>query len=251
LEANIQLGLHEFLRYSIPGYIYLLVFFLPNRTLIESNSLFSSALLVLAGPILGDILFHIYYPIFMHFSYDTAETRPFSYIRTEVTRKVNDRSSKEIEILTRAIEDFAFHDPYLRRFEKERERIQFLFSSFHSIGATIVAICSGIISLVIWEAISKMQLGGGLLVVLPIPIGCRILQFAISPICWSVANFSSFFAIWLIFWIFLSFHLFEGWAYRKDLAIMEEFLLVTQNKWKLDSIINDAISAFTDQKFDP
>lgn len=255
MEANIQLGLHEFLRYSIPGYIYLLVFFLPivqaNPALIESISLFSSALLVLAGPILGYIFFHIYYPIFKYFSYDTAKTRPFSYIKKEVTKEVKNVSSEEIEILTRAIEDFAFHDPYLKRYEKERERIQFLFSSFHSIGTTIVAICSGIISLVVWVAIGKMQLGGGLLVVLPIPIGCKVLQFALSLVFWLVATFSSFFTIWLIFWISLSFYLFEGLVYRKNLAIMEEFLLVTQTKWKLKSIINDAISTFNDQEFDP
>jgi hypothetical protein len=168
-----------------------------------------------------------------------------------VIKTVTNKPSKKIESLTRAIEDLAYYDPSLKRFEKERERIQFLFSSFHSIGATIVAIYSGIISLVIWEALWKMPLGGGLLAVLPIAIGCRILQLAISLICWSVAPFASFFAFWLIFWIFLSLCLFKGWVYRKDLAIMEEFLLVTQNKGMLDSIIDDAILAFKDQKANP
>lgn len=250
------MGLHEFLRYAIPGYVYLLVFLLPivlaNPSLNESNSLFSSALLVLAGPILGYILFHIYYPIFTHFSYATDMIPPFSFIKKRVRRVVRGTPSKEkIESLTRAIEDLVFYDPCLERFEKERERIKFLFSSFHSIGTTIVAIYSGIISLVIWEAISKMQLGGGWVVVLPIPIGFRILQFAISLICWEMATFYSSLGLWLIFWIFLSFYLFKGWVYRKDLAIMEEFLLVAGNKWKLELMIAHAVSAFNDRERNP
>lgn len=180
VEPKSSLGLHEFLRYAIPRYIYLLVFLLPifltgfpfpiELTGSLMQSLLTTAALVITGPTIGYLVFHIYHPVFKRFPYKFKNIPPFRVIETYLSTKLKKKdenlwlnlSDYQKEMLVRAEEDVAVHsesNPNVRPFDPNlrvlRERMEFLFSGFHSLGATVTAIWLDIIS---WIIASAMDL---------------------------------------------------------------------------------------------
>ncbi|MCW3984845.1 MAG: hypothetical protein NWE91_00290 [Candidatus Bathyarchaeota archaeon] len=241
VETKFPLGFHEFFRYTVPGYIYLLVFFPPIfltssetvtiELLLSLNSFVSSALLLVAGPILGYLIFHIYYPIYRYFFYNYEETRPFQVIRNYASTKLNDEHLSET--LVRALEDLAFYsesDPNLRPFDPDfkplKDRMEFLFSSVHSLGATITAIWLGILSWAIWGLLDST-------------VSDYHITFNIS---WVNTFFT--FAFFAVLWFATSIILLSSWSYRKNLAIMEEYLIVSTGKARIDK----AIKAYAEEE---
>jgi len=241
-----SLGLHEFLRYALPGYIYLFVFLLPifltdfpfpiklSGSLVQS--LLTTAVLVIAGPTIGYLVFYMYYPVFKHFSYNFKNIPPFQMMETYVSAKLN-RARAELwpslsryqkEMLVRAMEDVAVHsgsslnesaharDPNLRVL---RERVEFLFSSFHSLGATVTAIWLGIISWIVAGAVNSL-------------VSCELI-FRIPKNVLITYTFLAF------LWVGVSVMLLFSFRHRKNLGITEEYLFALIHRGRIDDLIDD------------
>jgi hypothetical protein len=228
IETKVTLGLHEFFRYAIPGYIYLIVVLLPifltrgEIPLVQLDSALLAAVLVIAGPTIGYIVFHIYYYIFMHFSYNIKRTPPFDWIdrmlRDKLTKRGENPEDHDIEMLVRSIEDFEiFNDSFY-------DRLVFLYSSFHSLGTIIVGILLGMLSWILW----------------------LVIRLVLSDFSWYVLQISEktlVFGIFALVWIIIALSLWPSWKYRKNLAFMEEDLLVSK-KENLEPDIDRVIEAY-------
>ena len=235
VETKLSLGLHEFFRYAIPGYVYLLVFFLPILLTDfvpfpikpnTSSQLFYSTLLVIAGPVLGYFIFYFYYPVCKRFSYNFEKTPPFQVIKEYAARKLKEMGLSthldelkrdQKEMLVRALEDLAVHSVHESKPSPLRERLDFLFSSFHSLGATITAIWLGTLS---W------MIGG---------LSNRIIteqSLEIPPKTFWPLYF------YAVLWICISLVLLVSWSHRKNLAIMEEYFLASIGKANINEFIN-------------
>jgi len=135
-----DLGLHGFLRYALPGYAFWTVLFIPAifdyKNFKESIPLFSDyfgpTVIVLSGPILGFIFFHIYYILFERLYLRTA------FWHQAMHRHFNRRLCRlsESEYRLRALYDLVFYD----KRNVWKDRIDYLFSSFHSLAACSLAI---------------------------------------------------------------------------------------------------------------
>lgn len=223
--TKFQTSYHEFLRYAIPGYISLFVLFTliiltPHSAFLADLSKIDSpiiaALIVIGGPACGYLIFLAYYSLFMWRSYSIEKVEPFKLIREKLRCKKLSLCSGQEEVLVRAIEDLALADSYLKMHSMERERIQFLFSSFHSIGTTILAILLGIVCGSIWVSVNKLA----------------ALQEYGVPLIFIVALCA------------MCVLLLRAWKYRKNLAIMEERLLLAQYDHFLNSKIDEAVKAY-------
>lgn len=236
LEARFPLGLHEFFRYAIPGYIYLLVFLPPifitgssviSFQLFLHDQVFSSALLVLAGPLLGYVIYYVYYPIFWLLSYDYRTVPPFSMINVRISNELQEKRKKGIvfhrlnkEALVRAVEDILSQDIS----KSGEERVKFLFSSFHSLGASIVGICLGMVS---WLILKLLDVFSGY--------------------TWDPVGFWGALYLFLVFsvtWVVVLILFLLSWKQRKDLAIMEENILIIKKKKDLLDLADPATRAY-------
>lgn len=245
VEAKVPLGFHEFFRYAIPGYIYLLVFFLPILTTplkatlepsLSLDPLLSSALLVVSGPVIGFVIFQVYYLIFTRYFYGIKKTPPFPTIERLLRKELSKQglaisTGSEMEIWVRALEDLlTTSDPLKKtsndlvaRLAPSKERIRFLFSSFHSLGATAAAILLGMVS---WGVLG---------------IANYVLQ-GYPSVIWpkEIVVFLFFLIIWLV----LSVVLLWQWRYRKNLAIREEALLASMDRQLLSTLIGEAVETY-------
>lgn len=238
IEARFPLGLHEFLRYAIPGYIYLFVLLPPIYVtdyrshsillLLSLPPMLSSTLLIVAGPIFGFLIFHIYYAFFKHLFYRPDKIKAFMIIREHAKGKLGAKEKLlKSEFFVRALEDLAVHSKSdSDTLEPLKERMIFLFSSFHSLGATLAAILAGMCSWAIWEFLD-LHISGQ---IFQIPSVEAIIDAAKEP---SVKVFTIFAALWIIISLFLL----DAWRHRKNLAIELENLLAAVSKHHTDEAI--------------
>lgn len=230
-EKELSLGLHGFFRYSIPGFVYLLVFLGPIYLMFDevvSSALLDlipslgsfeiSALLVISGPIIGYLIFHLYYVQFKKWCY-TIKERPFEIIKSQALKiheNMGDKSKQLSEFDIRALEDYAVHFYVNEKFEPLRKRLDFLFSAFHSLGATVLAIWLGIASWIFFGFFNVIISWS-----LILPSGRVLVAFA-------------FFAI---FWLIISRILLSSWKFRKELATKEEAFLAAIARNEIGEVI--------------
>ena len=238
-EAKFPLGLHEFLRFAIPGYVYLFVLLPPIFAtgynslaillLLSLPEMLLSALLIVAGPVLGFLIFHIYYALFKHCSYTVDKIEAFVLIREYAKDKLEakDKWRIESEFFVRALEDFAVHaKSHSGTLEPLKERMIFLFSSFHSLGASLVAVAAGMLSWGIWGILNRLISGQ----TFELPSPDAIVTAVSGPSGWV-------FIIFAILWTITSYFLFRSWRHRKNLAIELEFLLAAMSKYHVNKVV--------------
>lgn len=151
--AKITVGFHELFRYSIPGYAFLITAFLVFATVGETEvfqDLAQIVISILAGPPVGFLIHWIYYCGFSW--YYTRHSSAYQEIRKEVEEYIENHEVSDVKGLK---EEFSKHKVLVIRclwdnvfFSKNlqnemRDRIQFLFTTFHSIGSVFAALWLG------------------------------------------------------------------------------------------------------------
>jgi hypothetical protein len=157
-DESIPLGFHEFFRYAIPAYgfvaLALIVFSLNDRRLISSLSLPTAVVGVITGPFIGFLVSTLYYQIWV--LYYKRKSKAYKKVKeiiesipkfgeSELGTEYN--GEKQLKYLVRFVWDFVYFSDENRA---TRDRIQFIYTMMHSIGATILAIWLGFFSGVIF-----------------------------------------------------------------------------------------------------
>lgn len=149
--TKISLGFHEFLRYAIPGYAFLIVVFSLFITFGEKaffQNLPQAVISILAGPPIGFLIHWIYYSMFSY-RY-IRRSKVYREIGNQIERYIQNQGKPNIKEF---IEEFSkrrvlvirclWDNVFFSEENKMRERIEFLFTTFHSIGSVLVALWVG------------------------------------------------------------------------------------------------------------
>jgi len=195
--------MHGFLRYALPGYAFWTVFLIPafanynkfKETIPIFTDYFGPVFFILSGPVLGYIFFHIYYIPFERWYLEDASWRQ------AMSRHFKSRLPpfSESQYRWRALYDLAYYD-------KEniwKDRIDYLFSSFHSLATCWLAMS---LAFIFWICYSQ--------------IGIKI-----SPVLW-LGGSISLIAIKLVF----SYHYLD----RYHLARPMEEMVVLRNLSRIE-----------------
>lgn len=232
-------GFHEFFRYVIPGFALGISFILLMIAYYEialQDLFYITAVASLMSPFLGIIPFRIYYWFHQHFYRKKKEEKKnkckveVAFIGSDAYQKVWEIIRSHVEeaeklkkdqadILVRCVWDKIFFKDLDQRI---RERILFLFTTSHSIGATATAIflSIGIKAIILADIIVHIDM-----------------PYQPRPII----------NLFTLIILFFSFAVFLYFVYRnfKTLAINEEFYAVIQNKKKIEEE-KDTIEEFTE-----
>ena len=151
-NASGATGFHDFFRYAIPGYglvaVVLATIWLVNPSMFPSSDLQDITAWVISGPFIGFLIQHaLYYPVWTLYyircskAYKSVK-QTIKHISISVRSELAeyDDSDSTRQLLTRCIWDFVYFSDDNR---VARNRIQFLLTTVHSIGATLVSIWLG------------------------------------------------------------------------------------------------------------
>jgi len=135
-------GIHELLRYAIPGYSFLALLFLPflisgRLTEVLPNWQEFVPVLLVGGLLIGYVLYYPYYRFFYHFYYNFA-TRKIEQPSMQTAEKLCNEIGlkKEIQII-------ALHGRAVEKDSRIRDICVFQFSVFHSIGTMVLSMWLG------------------------------------------------------------------------------------------------------------
>jgi len=196
MSEHLRIGIHELLRYVLPGYTFLFVLLLPFILTGVYEPLFGSwerfaVLFLFSGLVIGYLLYYPYYRIFIHCFYNEDNR-----ISLRKARLLLDKKRVDAEVL--AIHSIALHKTAEYR---AHQACLFQFSAFHSIGVSILSI---LISYLISFTITLLQFLNH--------DGLLILEGVIGLIL--------FFLGWILY---------SEYKYRLRLALRMEDELVMQN----------------------
>jgi len=142
-QPSVREDLHSFLRHSLPGYILIVISLVPMLILplpllawFKGFELLSIFATILAGPVAGAVIYWIYYLL-----WGWSTVTESDYYR-RIADEIGDRVPRgQLEAFTSAFEDRILFDKDNKEYA---ERLFFLWSTVHSIGASILALFFGL-----------------------------------------------------------------------------------------------------------
>jgi len=140
MSERFNIGVHELLRYLLPGYTFLFILLLPWIVGGVYDFFFTNweqfaALFLVGGFVVGHLLYHFYYWIFSSFLYN--ENRRASLKKACLLLK-----KEKVDEDVRALQTMAF---FRTKDKSALEACKFQFSVFHSIGTTWLSVLLGYI----------------------------------------------------------------------------------------------------------
>jgi hypothetical protein len=218
------IGFHEFFRYAIPGYGFLTVALITAWTG-GLKSPFSDIQNVVAalvgGPFIGFVIHYgFYYPIWTWYytNYSSTYKEVTAIVKSVPKLQGSELSrGKSDKLLARCIWDVVY---FLDENREQRDRIQFLLTIMHSIGATLFSIWLGFLAgLTIPSFIIHAE------------IDFQTIQKSLELVLTAATKW-----YWLVLLgtlIITSILLFMSFKDRKHLAEKQEYLLVLKSRRKI------------------
>lgn len=229
--AKLTVGFHEFFRYTIPGYAFLIVIFLLFIAFGETRffqNLPQTVISILAGPPIGFLIHWIYYSIFS--CWYTRRSKAYTKIGEEIEKYTGNHEELKEEFTKRKILVIRclWDNVFFSKKNEMRDRIEFLFTTFHSIGSVLLALWLGFFT------------------------GIYVLSFLNQKIK-VPAQFSIFLLIsppFAVLWavIFISIFLVISYKSRYDLGTSLEHSLVLKLKDLLTEEIESFANALSESK---
>lgn len=203
MSEYLKVGVHELLRYVLPGYSFLFMLLLPFILTGLYEPFFGSwerfaVVFLVSGFVIGYLFYYPYYRIFIRCFYNENNRMSLRKARLLLNRRCIDE-----DVL--ALHSISY---YRTTDEKARQACLFQFSAFHSIGVTALSI---LISYVISIIITLLQ----------------FLNYKGLLILEGVMGLIIFFFLWILY---------SEYIYRFRLAVRMEDYLVMQN---LESTIKE------------